>query len=166
MGYGYNSASWLAFFSTAAGAAAALTGLIFVAVSINLQLIIANPQLVARAAKAIFTLTGVLLVSLVCVAPEQQTAAFGVEMVVLGALGWVATMWSSQASSWKNEYVSMRGKVLHFVLAQLAALPFVAAGALMLAHAPGSVQCLLAGTVFSFIAALLDAWVLLIEIHR
>src|ERR1700743_249816 len=153
MEYGYNSASWLTFFSTAAEAAATLTGLIFVGASINLQLIVGNPALVARTAKALYTLTTVLLVSLVCIAPTQPPAAFGIEETLLGAVAWVATMRTFQASSLKNEYVSTLAKVVYFVLTQLAALPFVADGILVLLHLPGYGPCLLAGVVFSFITA-------------
>ena len=166
MGYDYNSASWLAFFSVAAEAAATLTGLIFVAVSINLKLIVANSQLVTRAAKALLTLMAVLLISLVCMAPDQRPLAFAIELIVLGAAACVATTWAFEVSSRRNPYVGWRGKALHLLLTQLAALPLLAAGVLMLLRLPGGVQCLLAGTVFSFIVALLDAWMLLIEIHR
>ena len=49
---------------------------------------------------------------------------------------------------------------------QLPALPFVVAGILILAGNPGGIYWTVAGTLLSFAAGLLDAWVLLIEINR
>ncbi len=57
----YNLAQWSKFFSAQVGASAALTGLLFVVISINLPKIVANPQLASRSAKALATLAGVLL---------------------------------------------------------------------------------------------------------
>ena len=69
-------------------------------------------------------------------------------------------------STRKNPYVGKRTKVFHFLLTQSAVVPFVAGGISMLAGRGGGLYWLLAGTVFSFLASLFDAWVLLIEIQR
>jgi hypothetical protein len=55
---------------------------------------------------------------------------------------------------------------LQFLLAQSSTLPFVAGSlSLMLGHG-GGLYWLVAGTLASFVAGLIDAWVLLIEILR
>jgi hypothetical protein len=56
--------------------------------------------------------------------------------------------------------------VLRVALGQVATLPFVAAGIAVLAGGLGGLYWLVAGTVFSVLVALFDAWVLLIEINR
>ena len=49
--HGNDPAAWAAFFTAVTGAAAALVGLLFVAVSINLDKILKNAMLPARAAE-------------------------------------------------------------------------------------------------------------------
>jgi hypothetical protein len=60
---GYSIGRWGLAFTATASAAAALTGLLFVALSINLKLIIQSPGLIARAIEALVLLTSVLIMS-------------------------------------------------------------------------------------------------------
>jgi hypothetical protein len=50
-------------------------------------------------------------------------------------------------------------------LAQLATIPFIVAGVLLLAESPYALECLMPGFLFSFVAALLSSWILLVEIR-
>jgi hypothetical protein len=163
---GYDPSVWSNFFSAEAGASATLTGLIFVAVSINLSKIVAMRLLIARAAKALFTLIGVLLASTLCMAPGQSPKSLGWELSVTGVIVWLLTSICYQAATRHNQYVELPQKIYQLVLTELSALPFIAGGVTLILGAGGGLYWLLAGTVFSFVAALLDAWVLLIEIHR
>jgi hypothetical protein len=54
--HGNDPATWAAFFTAVTGAAAALVGLLFVAVSINLDKILKNAMLPARAAETLAVL--------------------------------------------------------------------------------------------------------------
>ena len=56
--------------------------------------------------------------------------------------------------------------VLRVVLGQVGTLAMVIAGVAVLGVGPGGLYWLVAGTLFSIIAALADAWVLLVEINR
>lgn len=58
-----------------AGAAAALSGLIFVAVKINLDRILSSLLLTARAAESLAILVMRLVISLLMLAPDQTPAA-------------------------------------------------------------------------------------------
>jgi len=162
----YNPADWSPFFSAEAGALAALLGLIFVAVSINLARIIKRDNLVSRSAEALFILLGPLLAATFCLASGQSNLALGWELTASGLFIWIAATRSQIRSTRKNPYVSKRTKIFHFLLTQSAVVPFVAGGISMLAGRGGGLYWLLAGTVFSFLASLFDAWVLLIEIQR
>jgi modulator of FtsH protease len=133
MGSAYNPSAWSTFFSTEAGASAALTGLIFVAVSINLSRIIKIPQLVARSAKALIGLTGVLIASTLCMAPAQPAAALGCELTLLGIFVWLTTTRFQHQSSYKNPYIHLKERILQNVLTQLSALPLIAGGASLIA---------------------------------
>jgi len=166
MSTAYNPTAWSSFFSAQTGASAALTGLIFVAVSINLPQIVAVPHLVARSAKALFTMLGILLASTLSMAPAQPVRWLGAELLVLGIFVWAATTWSGHAASHRNPYIGTGIRVQQAVLAQCSALPLFAAGLSLAFLRGGGLYWLVAAAVFSYVAALLDAWVLLIEIHR
>ena len=56
--------------------------------------------------------------------------------------------------------------VVRVVLGQVATLPLVMAGVAVLWVGPGGLYWLMAGTIFSILAALFEAWVLLVEINR
>ena len=56
--------------------------------------------------------------------------------------------------------------LLNMLLSQLASLPYVIAGILMLAIGVVGLYLLVPAVIFSFIKAILDAWVLLVEINR
>ena len=82
----YQLADWANFAVASAGAAAALTGLLFVAVSINLKRILEFPHLPDRAAGTLGLLLTILLVAVVLLAPGQPRQATGVEIAALSAL--------------------------------------------------------------------------------
>jgi hypothetical protein len=166
MGAGYNPPVWSSFFSAQISAAAALAGLIFVAVSINLTKIIASPLLAARAGKALVTLTNVLLLSTVCLAPGQSPHRLGWELVVLGGLMWLVVSWAMRRAGRNNPLIAGVRRVILAVLTQGSTVPAVAAGVSLLVGRGGGLEWMLVGVMFSYVAALIDAWVLLVEIHR
>ncbi len=166
MGSAYNPAAWSGFFSAEVGAAAALAGLIFVAVSINLSEIVKQQLLVSRSAKALLSLMGVLFSSSLCLIPELTRSILGYELTALGVVIWVGTTVSQYGASHKNAYIGTKERVFHFLLTQISAIPFVVGGVSLAWGWGGGLYWLAAGTVFSLCAALLDAWVLLIEIQR
>ena len=73
----YHAAAWHDYFLGQAGAAAALTGLIFVAVSMNLQQILRVRGLPSRAAVALLLLMELLLLAMVALIPDQRRVASG-----------------------------------------------------------------------------------------
>jgi hypothetical protein len=166
MGAAYNPAAWSGFFSAEVGASAALAGLIFVAVSINLAQIVKLKQLVSRSAKALLSLMAVLFASSLCLVPELSRSILGYELTALGIVIWAATTLSQYGAARKNLYVDAKTKVFHFVLTEISAIPFVAGGISLAWGSGGGLYWLAAGTVFSLANALFDAWVLLIEIQR
>lgn len=165
-GAAFNPILWSNFFSAELSASAALTGLLFVAASINLARIIENPLLTARLAKALVTLIAVVFAATLCLVPGQSTRLLGAELMVIEVPIWILVTILERASSRTNVYVGTWGKVGHFLLAQSAVLTMIAGGASLLAGRDGGLYWVVAGVMISFATALLDAWVLLIEILR
>ena len=166
MGAAYNPAAWASFCSAQVSASAALAGLIFVAISINLQRILEGRKLVARCALALCMLMGVLFISVCCLVPGQPVFALGAELVSIGFAIWLASTILQYRTSHGNPYVTGRQRFLHVLLTQMATLPFVGSGVSLLLMRGGGLYWLLPGVIFSLLAALIDAWVLLIEIQR
>src|ERR1700733_12030733 len=78
------AAGWANFFVAEVGAAAALSGLIIVAISINLQRILSFPHLPGRAAEMLIMLVGALLACSVVLVPDQPAKLLGVEIAGIG----------------------------------------------------------------------------------
>ena len=121
----YAPALWSSFLSAEVGASAALTGLLFVAVSINLSKIIEFPHLTPRAAKALTTLVGILFAVSFCLVPGQSREQLGWELIGTGVLAWAAITSMQYRFSRGNPYVGKVQKWFDRVLVQTAALPMV-----------------------------------------
>ena len=163
--------AWHDFFLAQAGAAGVLTGLVFVGVSINLQKIVSDPRsgLAGRAGEALILLVAVLTVSILVLVPAQSLGVLGAEVLVVGlaAWGWIVAIQLQLLREWGSMRADLRVPfVLRVVLGQVASLPLVIAGVAVLWVGPVGLYWLVAGTVFSILAALFEAWVLLVEINR
>jgi modulator of FtsH protease len=157
---------WASFFGSAASVAATLTGLVVVAISINLARILEHAELPARAAGALVPLTAVIVVALMGLIPDQSTAALGREILAAGACAWVLgafllTRWmpaSSPAPRWRRRTARM--------LSHVQSLPFIVAGVLVLLRVPGGLYWIVPGVIATLLAGIVNTWVLLIEILR
>src|ERR1700691_5958676 len=80
--------AWHDFFVALAGASAAPAGLLFVALSINIDRIIKMPWLPPRAAATMLLLVGGLIEALVALAPHPSLTVLGIEEFVIGGVVW------------------------------------------------------------------------------
>jgi hypothetical protein len=158
---------WTDFFVAAAGASAALAGLVFVALSVNISHILRSPHLPTRAAATIGTLL-LILVSSMASLIHQPTPALGIEILAFG-LG----CWAQQIRSARQGFAArarlrrpLWEPVLNAVLGQIQVLPFVVGGFLLIADREGGAYWVAGGCIAVFIISVLNAWVLLVEILR
>lgn len=162
---------WNDYFVAQAGASAALAGLVFVGVSINLDKILSSEGygLPNRALEALIVLMSVLTLSSLMLAPGQRTTVIGAEVLAVRVVDWgsIAAIQLHQSRHWRVMDSNLRQAfVLRVAVGQAATLPFVLAGVAVLGWGAGGLYWLVPGVVFSFLVALFDAWVLLIEINR
>jgi modulator of FtsH protease len=161
----YDAAPWANFFVAEVGASAALVGLLFVAVSINLTSILELPSLPGRAFEALVILMMLLLVGTFGLVPGQSTSALGIEVGSVAVAVWGITV-LVQVRAPRDPKAPWRWVVTRVASTQVATLPMVAAGASLLAGWGGGLYWVVGGVVATLIAAVVDAWVLLIEIRR
>jgi modulator of FtsH protease len=160
----YDVEHWSDFFVGAAGASAALTGLVFVAVSINLEAILAYEGLPERAFETVVMLLSVVVVSLVGLVPGQSTTALGAEILgVMAAfdLGLVILLRRSLPALQRRRWIVSR-----IAVTIPGVLAMTIGGASVLATSGGGLYWVFAGSVLALCAGVLNAWVLLIEIRR
>jgi hypothetical protein len=158
---------WSNFFIAAAGASAALAGLVIVAVSVNISSILKFSHLPARAGAAIGSLILILVAGMAALIP-QPTWALGVEIFVFGASCWWLEFQSARRGvAASKQYQRPRSESLSEILtAQVQVLPFLIGGILLVLSRPAGMYWIAAGTVAIFVFSTLNAWVLLVEILR
>lgn len=156
--------AWVTFFAAQVGASAALAGLIFVSVSLSLSKIIASAHLPARAFQALIVLLEILIVSSLSIVP-QPIRDLGVETLVIGGAIWALVIVFDRRALAAAGTEYRRRALLRMLLSQTAAALFVVAGIVTLAN-PGGIYWLVPAIILTYLIALLDAWVLLVEINR
>lgn len=161
-----DTAHWHDFGVAVTGASAALAGLLIVAVSINLQLILANEGLPRRVIVALVSLTTPLIFSVVLLVPAASPVVVGSSLLAIGLaaaliLG-VATAPSSRPPG-RPLGTWLIAPVLPVVLLVGSIL---LAGVGVLTGTLGGLYWLPVAVIASVIGGLTQTWVLLIEILR
>jgi modulator of FtsH protease len=167
----YAPEAWETFFAANAGAAAALAGLVFVGVSINVDMIAPSRRLAGRALEAFALLSSILIVSILALVPAITTTGLGIALLVTGLAVWLLVLrleaGQRDATAELPPGTVPRGSVAaQVVVAQLATLPVLVAAVTLLLDAGGGLYWLVPSTVFAYLGALMNAWVLLIEVRR
>jgi len=160
--------AWQSFFVAQVGAAAALCGLVFVAVSISLQKILPSKHLRGRAMETLLVFFAVLTIATCGLIPSQGATALGLEIATVGVLVAV-TAACRHLHAWRDRELpadARRWLWLRAVGAQASSLPFVVAGLLLVLGSERALVWLAPGVIAAFGVGALNAWVLLVEIQR
>jgi hypothetical protein len=163
---GYEPHEWVEFGVALAGAAAVLTGLVFVSVSINLEKVLEIHGLPGRAGESIVMFAGVLILSFSLLMPGQSRTAVGVELVVGGAILAVLLLLIALPGLNRPTRQPLSWKITRIVAALAASLPVIVAGVSLLAEWGGGLYWLAAAFALAFSAGIANAWVLLVEVVR
>ncbi len=158
--------TWESFFLAGVGAAAALGGLLFVAVSINLAKILETRGLADRALQALVILLAIMIVGLLMLMPNQPTGAIAAEILYVSVSTIALGTWLCVRSLRRSRPENRGNYVFSLVLFEIASLPGLIAGLVVLAGSEGGLYWLGIGICISFMKAVSDAWVFLVEINR
>lgn len=157
--------AWSGFFSGQLAAGAALLGLIFVGLSLNLTRILAEPNLPRRAEISLILLVMQLVVASIALIPGQGVSLVGAEMLLASGIGWLAVT-AIAVAILRDARAPEEQPRRNLVLLQLATLPYLAGALTLTAGWPGGLYIVALAVILSFCKATLDAWVLVIEINR
>jgi hypothetical protein len=162
----YAAGFWTDFAVATAGTAATLSGLLFVAVSINLQRILEFPSLPTRAGQTLILFATPLLVGLLLLVPGQPAAALASELIVAGlAIGGYQLFMDARSVRAEQETPVTRA-VAHVLPPVVSCGCMVIAGSTLIAGAGGGLYWLVPSVLAAVIFGLINAWVLLVEILR
>lgn len=159
-------ADWANFFIAEVGASAALTGLVVVAISINLARILSIKHLPGRAAEALFILGGALVVTSAGLIPNQPAALFGSEAFAVGLVMFGANVIVQTQTPQPGANIPMMRRLARILVSAGTSLPMVVAGLLIIFGSASGLYWIAGGVIMSLIAGVFTAWVLLIEIMR
>jgi hypothetical protein len=164
--HGYDLATWRTYFLAMIGAAATLTGLLFVSVSINLDRVLAGAKLLpSRARETIASLLLIVAYSSLTLVP-QDTTLLGTEILVMAAPLLVGTLWDQILHLRSNPDDPTLWSVSRIAATGLGMVPATLAGVSLIIRWGGGFYLLVPATLLGIFGAVYSAWVLLVEIAR
>ena len=159
--------AWSDFFLGELGAAGALAGLLVVAMSINIERILATPSLPRRAAQTLIVIGGALVISSFALFPGQPLWVFGWEVLAVGAvIGASGLVHLPRALAGLKRGEPLTWTLTPLTLVAVATLPMLVGSVFLIAGDASGLYWVATAVIFCMIAALLNGWVLLVEILR
>lgn len=148
------------------GAAAALLGLLFVGVSINLKQILEDAGLPVRAIETLAMFVAIVLTSSLLLMPDQPDWLAGLWMVLTGIALFEISLISARANRATLPAGLERAFLIRVGLSWVTSVLLVAGGVVVAVGEPDGMYVYAAGITFAYLVALANAWVLLVEINR
>ena len=159
-------ADWANFFGATASAAGALVGLIFVGISLNYAKILQSKHLPNRAQEALLLLAINLVLASLLLVPRQPLDAIGYEVLGVGILAWTLITRLHVEIYRLIDPAFRNSAAAYATLGQLAVLPVPVAGIMIRFEGQVGLYFLVPGILLSYVVAILNVWILTIEISR
>jgi hypothetical protein len=162
----YAAGEWTDFSVAVLGAAAALSGLLFASISINIERIMADDRLPARAAQTLVFFATPAVLCICLLTPHQPRGVLGTELIVAGALA-AGLLLHFNGPAHRSEEEPLSGWLMTRLLPSvLIPLFLVVAGISLISQAGGGLYWIAPATLLAVLAGLTNTWVLLVEILR
>jgi hypothetical protein len=161
----YDPARWHDFAATFAGAAGALLGLAFVAISFNLDAILRDKTLPGRAAETLAFFAYPLAGGLLILVPGLSDTALGVGQAILAA--GLAGLIALGVRRWKQQQGDpLSWRVTHIVPAIAITVLAIVGVAATISASFGGLYWLAGAMAVAAAFGVTNSWVLLVEIKR
>lgn len=157
--------SWDTFTVVVGGAAAALLGLLFVAISIRLDTIMASTELRSRAAQTLVLFVSTLLLSLLLSVPGQPVRLLGGELMALAVLSGAALLaLDRRAGQPSGQRIN---RVLDLVSPNVfTSLLLFAAGLVLALGLHAGLYVLVLPVLAAFLGGVTSAWLFMTRVPR
>jgi hypothetical protein len=167
----YQIGEWESFALAQVGASAALLGLVFVGISINLRDIIGSGALVHRAAEAVMLLGSVLATATVVLIPGQRRELLSTELIAIAAVTFAAVLFFQRDATTQTPDPGRggppRGSLAIRRTLGLGTAALIGIGGITLAaESGGGLYWLAVAILAAYAGSLSNAWILLVEILR
>jgi hypothetical protein len=153
---------WLGFGEALAAVAGALTGLLFVAVSVKSDVLAASRSLTSRAAQTLVLFMTSVLIAVLLVAP-QPPAAFGSELLAVAAVSGTALLILDRRAGHGSDQRVAR-IIERFSPNTVTAVLVGVAGLTLLLGAGGGLYWLIPAAVTSLLGGVVNAWLFLVRV--
>jgi hypothetical protein len=154
---------WQDFAATIGGASGALTGLLFVAVSLNASRIAGHQGLRASAAQTLVLFIAPLVMAAALLTPDQPDGVLGAELIVIGGV----TSWILLGIRRVKHGLTDDDKQLIAIFNRrgpnvMVMLLFVASGITLACGQPNGLYLLLPASLVALVSGVLNAWYFLL----
>jgi hypothetical protein len=153
---------WLGFGEALAAVAGALTGLLFVAVSVKSDVLAASRSLSSRAAQTLVLFMTSVLIAVLLVAP-QPPAAFGSELLAVAAVSGTALLILDRRAGHGSDQRVAR-IIERFSPNTVTAVLVGVAGLTLFLRAGGGLYWLIPAAVTSLLGGVVNAWLFLVRV--
>jgi hypothetical protein len=155
---------WENFALISGGAAGALIGLLFVAVSIRVDIIAASRDFSGRAGQTLALFTSVLLVAVLLVIPGQSDRELGIELVLTAIVIWAAMILLEREARADATGEGLSELLSHAGTNTVTPALILVTGGLLVFHAERGLYMLVPSVLGAMVSGIITAWLLLVRV--
>lgn len=159
---GYTTAPWVGFGEALAAVAGALTGLLFVALSVKGDVLAASRSLSSRAAQTLVLFMTSVLIAVFLVAP-QPAVALGAELLAVAVVSGTGLLILDRRAGHRSDQAVAR-YIERFSPNTITAVLVGVAGLTFLVKAGGGLYWLIPAAVASLVGGVVNAWLFLVRV--